>query len=119
MRAILIDPVERKIEEIELKEPNKSLQEFYDIIGTNIVELVHIDKQISLVIDEEGRLKDIKGAFKFFGIDSLIIAGKAVVVGDSGQKFTPLKENLRTFKLIVEWVDPEDVPEPEYNIYTF
>lgn len=119
MRAILIDPVEKTIEEIDLKNPNKSLQEFYDIIGCNLVEMIYLGRNIVMVIDEEGRLKDIKGAFKFLGCDDLIIAGKAVVIGDKNSKFTALQEEKRSFEMIVEWVDPDDVPEPEFKILTF
>lgn len=119
MRAILIDPVEKKIEEIDVKNPNKSLQEFYDIIGCNLVEMVYLDSNIVMVIDEEGRLKNFEGAFKFLGCDDLIIAGKAVVMGDKNYKFTAIQEHLRTFEMIVEWVNVEDVPEPEYKIITF
>lgn len=119
MRAILIDPVEKKIEEIDVKNGNKSLQEFYDIIGCDLVEMIYLDRNIVMVIDEEGRLKDIKGAFKFLGCDDLIIAGKAVVMGDKNHKFTALQELKQSFEMIVEWVDPDDVPEPEYKILTF
>ena len=52
MRAILIDPETKNISEITLKRPNESLQEFYDLIGTNTVEIVKIDKEIDMVIDE-------------------------------------------------------------------
>jgi hypothetical protein len=119
MRAILIDPVEKKIEEIDVKHPNIVLDEFYDIIGTDLVEMVYLDRNIVMVIDEYGRLKDIKGAFKFLGCDDLIIAGKAVVMGNRISKFTALKEDKRSFEMIVEWVDPEDVPEPEFKIMSF
>lgn len=119
MRAILIDPVEKTIEEIDVKNPNKSLQEFYDIIGCNLVEMVYLDRNIVMVIDEEGRLKDIKGAFKFLGCDDLVIAGKAVVIGDKNHKFTALQELKQSFEMIVEWVNAEDVPEPEFKIMSF
>lgn len=116
MRAILIDPIEKKIEEINVERPNQSLNEFYEIIGTDLVELVYISKNIVMVIDEYGKLKDIQGAFKFFGVDDLVIAGKAVVIADSNGKFKPLQENIESFKMIVEWVDPDDVPDPEIKI---
>lgn len=119
MRALLIDPIEKKIEEIQLNHPNESLQEFYDIIGCNLVEIVDIGYNIILVIDEEGRLKQIDGAFKFFGVDDLIIAGKAVVIGDRHGKFIPLGELKENFEKIIEWVDPDDVPEPTMQVISF
>ena len=104
MRAILIDPEAKNISEITLKRPNESLQEFYDLIGTDTVEIVKIDREIDMVIDEDGRLKPIKGAFKFFGIDNLWIAGKAVIIGEYNGAFVPLTENLSSFEMIVEWL---------------
>lgn len=119
MRAILIDPVEKKIEEITLERPNKSLQEFYEIIGTDLVEIVTLDRGIILVCDECGKLKEIKGAFKFWGVDDLVIAGKAVVIGENAHgKFCNLFEGVETFEKIVEWVDPDDVPEPEIRVFS-
>jgi hypothetical protein len=119
MRALLIDPTEKKIEEITLNNPNTSLQEFYDIIGCELVEIVDLGYNIILVIDEEGRLKQFDGAFKFLGCDDLYIAGKAVVIGDRNGKFIPLGELKENFEKIVEWVNPEDVPEPTFNVISF
>ena len=108
MRAILIDPGTKNISEISLKRPNESLQEFYDLIGTNTVEIVKIDKEIDMVIDEEGRLKPIKGAFRFFGITDLWFAGKAVIIGEKKSSFVSLQENLSSFQMIVEWIIPKN-----------
>lgn len=119
MRAVLINPEEKTISEINLNSPNKSLQEFYSIIGTNIVELVFLSQNIVMIIDEMGKCKDIKGAFKFFGVDDLVIAGKAIVMEDVNGKFRALHEDVNTFKKIIEWVKPEDVPEPEIKIISF
>jgi hypothetical protein len=119
MRALLIDPTAKTIEEITLNNPNKSLQEFYDIIGCNLVEIVDLGYNILLVIDEEGRLKNFSGAFKFLGCDDLFIAGKAVVIGDKQGKFISLGELKENFEKIVEWVDPADVPEPTIEVIGF
>ena len=108
MRAILIDPETKNISEITLKRLIESLQEFYDLIGTNTVEIVKIDKEIDMVIDEEGRLKPIKGAFRFFGITDLWFAGKAVIIGEKNSSFVSLQENLSSFQMIVEWIIPKN-----------
>ncbi|MDD4817681.1 MAG: hypothetical protein PHI85_06905 [Victivallaceae bacterium] len=68
MRAIKIDPAAKTITEIELKRPNQSLQEFYDIIGCDLVQLIELDRGIILVCDEEAKLKPITGAFTFYDI---------------------------------------------------
>ena len=40
MRAVKIDPVNRSVTEINLKKnPNNTLQELYEIIGCDLVEL--------------------------------------------------------------------------------
>lgn len=119
MRAILIDPETRTISEIAMKNPNKDFKEFSQIIGCDLVEFVDLDREITMLVDEEGRLKDFQGGFKFFGIDNLIITSKAVVIGYRREKFVKLEENIRTFQLIVEWVNKEDVPEPEFKFYTW
>ena len=68
MRAVKIDPVSRTVTEINLKKnPNNTLQELYEIIGCDLVELVQLDRSIVLVCDEEGKCKDVQGAFTFIG----------------------------------------------------
>ena len=53
MRAIKIDPVAKTITEIELAlNPNETLQELYDLIGCDLVELVQLDRGIIMAIDE-------------------------------------------------------------------
>ena len=62
MRAIKIDPVAKTITEIELtRNPNETLQELYELIGCDLVELIQLDRGIIMVVDEEGKLKEIKG----------------------------------------------------------
>ena len=119
MRAILIDAENRTITEIDVKAPNKSFDEFYKIIGCDLVEFVDLDKEITMVIDECCKLKDFSGGFKFFGIDDIVITGKAIVIGMKNGKFTALKEHIKTFHFIVEWVEKEEVPEPEFKIYSW
>ncbi len=119
MRAIKINPVEKTIEEVEIKNANKSLKNFYELIGCELVELVQLDREIVMVIDECGRLGEIQGAFKFWGNDDLIIAGIAIVIGDKGSKFKALQEHKSTFEKIVEWIEPTDVPPPRMEFIAF
>jgi hypothetical protein len=56
MRVVKIDPVSRTVTEINLKKnPNNTLQELYEIIGCDLVELVQIDRDMVLICDEEGK----------------------------------------------------------------
>ena len=115
MRAIKIDPAAKTITEIELKRPNQSLQEFYDLIGCDLVQLIELDRGIILVCDENGKLKPITGAFTFYGNEELVIAGTAVIVGGNANRFGTLHEGKASFDMLVQWVDPADVPEPKFT----
>ena len=115
MRAIKINPTDRTIEEIDVPNPNKSLQGLYDIIGCDLVQLIELDRGITLVCDEEGKLKPITGAFTFFGNEDLVIAGTAVILGGNANRFGKLHEGIASFEKIVEWVNPADVPEPYFT----
>ena len=116
MRAVKIDPVNRSVTEINLKKnPNNTLQELYEIIGCDLVELVQLDRSIVLVCDEEGRLKEVKGGFTFIG-SGLIIAETAIILGGSGDHFKALPENLASFQMMTEWIEPANVPPPRQTL---
>ena len=110
MRAIKIDPVAKTITEIELAQnPNETLQELYNLIGCDLVELVQLDRGIIMAIDEKGKLKEIKGGFTFLGWET-VIAGTGIVLGGNSSKLKALQENLASFEMMTEWVDASDVP---------
>ena len=119
MRAVKIDPVSRTITEINLKKnPNNTLQELYEIIGCDLVELVELDRGIIMVVDEEGKCKDVQGAFTFIGWGT-VIAGTAIILGGSGDRFKALPENLASFQMMPEWVESADVPPPQASVIAF
>ena len=119
MRAVKIDPASRTVTEIDLKKNlNNTLQELYEIIGRDLVELVHIDRDMVLICDEEGKCKDVQGAFTFIGWGT-IIAGTAIILGGSGDRFKALPENLASFEMMTEWVEPADVPPPQASVIVF
>ena len=116
MRAVKIDPVSRTVTEINLKKnPNNTLQELYEIIECDLVELVQIDRDMVMVVDEEGKCKDVRGAFTFIGWGT-VIAGTAIILGGSGERFKALPENLASFEMMTEWVEPKDVPPPRQTL---
>ena len=116
MRAVKIDPVNRSVTEINLKKnPNSTLQELYSIIGCDLVELIQIDEDMVMVVDEEGKCKDVQGAFTFIGWGT-VIAGTAIILGGSGDRFKALPENLASFEMMTEWVEPQDVPPPKFTV---
>ena len=119
MRAVKIDPVSRTVTEINLaKNPNRTLEELYSIIGCELVELVQIDADMVMVVDEEGKCKGVQGAFTFIGWGT-VIAGTAVILGGDSNKLKALPENLASFQMMTEWVEPADVPPPQHTIIAF
>lgn len=119
MKAIKIDPIEKTITHIDLKmDPNESFKELYEIIGCDMVEFVDIGHDLQLIVDEEGRCKDIKGAFEFIG-GGEPIAGIALVMEDDMGALGSIHMPISYIEKIVQWVDPEDVPEPEILVYEF
>ena len=127
MRAVKIDPVSRMVMEVDLKKnPNRTLDELYEIISCDLVELVQIDRDIVMVVDEsvfaqgyaptrEGKCKDVQGTFTFIGWGT-VIAGIAIILGGSGGRFKALPENLASFQMMTEWVEPKDVPPPRQTL---
>ena len=116
MRAVKIDPVSRTVTDINLtKNPNRTLEELYEIIGCDLVELIQIDADMVMVVDEEGKCKDVQGAFTFIGWGT-VIAGTAIILGGSGDRFKALPENLASFEMMTEWVEPKDVPPPRQTL---
>ena len=119
MRAVKIDPVSRTVTEINLaRNPNRTLDELYSLIGCDLVELVQIDADMVMIVDEEGKCKDVQGAFTFIG-SGMVIAGTALILGGSGDRFKALPENLASFQMMTEWVEPADVPPPQHSIVAF
>ena len=119
MRAVKIDPDNRTVTDIDLKKnPNNTLDELYSIIGCDLVELVKIDADMVMVCDEEGKCKTVRGAFTFIG-SGMIIAGTAIILGGDSNKLKALPENLASFQMMTEWVEPADVPSPQHTIIAF
>ena len=119
MRAVKIDPVSRTVTEIDLKKnPNRTLEELYEILGCNLVELVQIDADMVMVCDEEGKCKTVQGAFTFIG-SGMVITGTAIILGGDSNKFKALPENLASFQMMTEWVESADVPPPQHTIISF
>ena len=116
MRAVKIDPVSRTVTEINLKKnSNRTFEELYSIIGCDLVELVQIDRDMVMVVDEEGKCKDARVAFTFIGWGT-VIAGTAVILGGDSNKLKALPENLASLQMMTEWVEPTDVPPPQHTI---
>ena len=63
-------------------------------------------------------MQDRQGAFTFIG-SGMIIAGTAIILGGDSNKLKALPENLASFQMITEWVEPADMPPPQHTIISF
>jgi hypothetical protein len=48
-----------------------------------------------------------------------VIAGTAIILGGNSNKLKALPENLASFQMMTEWVEPADVPPPQHTIIAF
>jgi len=108
MRAIFIDAVNRKVEEVEIE--NK-LQAFYDKIGCEMIQVLHLGGTTIALVDEEGRLRDWKVGFRFPKSEG--IAGNALIVCDNSDgDFTDAKVPVELFQICTEFLDLTKTPLP-------
>ena len=73
MRAIFINTVDRKVEEIQIE---NELHAFYERIGCDMIQCIDVGESHLLVCDEEGRLRNWKVGFRWPGSEG--IAGNAI-----------------------------------------
>ena len=57
MRAIFIDAVNRKVEEVQVE---NELHAFYEKIGCDMIEIIHLGGEHLMVVDEEGRIRSFR-----------------------------------------------------------
>ena len=79
MRAIFIDAVNRKVEEVQVE---NELHAFYEKIGCDMIEIIHLGGEHLMVVDEEGRLRNWAVGFRL--ADGEGIAGNGLIVCDNG-----------------------------------
>ena len=108
MRAVFINAVDRKVEEIEIE--NK-LEAFYAKIGCEMIEILHIGGRHIAIVDEEGRLRNWKVGFRFPKSEG--IAGNALIVCEkSNGDFADAKAPVELFQICTEFLDLEKTPLP-------
>lgn len=85
MKALLINADERKITKVDAGDPNKSLDGLRALIGCEWVQPVVVGENLTVWVDEEGRLKLPKPGFllKGFGTD---FAGNGVLLGGDADR---------------------------------
>ena len=108
MRAIFIDAVNRKVEEVQVE---NELHAFYEKIGCNMIEIIHIGGEHLMVVDEEGRLRNWEVGFRLPKSEG--IAGNALVVRDNGDgDFTDSNLPVELFEIAVQFLNLKKHPLP-------
>ena len=108
MRAIFINAVDRKVEEVQVE--NK-LEAFYDKIGCEMIQLLGLGRNFALIVDEEGRLRDWKVGFRMGTGEG--IAGNALIVCENRRgDFTDCPLPAGVVAEITEFLDLEKNPLP-------
>ena len=108
MRAVFINAVDRRVEEIEIE--NK-LEAFYARIGCEMIEILHIGGRHIAIVDEEGRLRNWKVGFRFPKSEG--IAGNALIVCEKcNGDFADAKAPVELFQICTEFLDLEKTPLP-------
>ena len=108
MRAIFINAVGRMVEEVEIE--NK-LEAFYDKIGCEMIQVLHLGRTL-LIVDEEGRLRDWKVGFRLGQGEG--IAGNALLVGEDhdAEDFTDCRLPVELIAEMTHFLDLEKTPLP-------
>ena len=107
IKAIKIDPIKQQITEYLWKN-TENFEELYKEIGSGCrtIQVVRFDRENVLLCDEDGRIKQIKGAFIIdtHNIKNLIIAGIAFVVGvGNGDDFGDATVGVETVGHEIAW----------------
>ena len=81
VNGVLIDPTSRSIKLVEVSE-KVSLKECYELLGCNLIQMANpnstfVDWRDTLIVDEEGLLKEGQ---EFFKIGGQAYAGKGLVL---------------------------------------
>ena len=108
MRAIFINAVDQKVEEIQIE---NELHAFYERIGCDMIQCIDVGESNLLVCDEEGRLRNWKVGFRWPKSEG--IAGNALVVRDNGDgDFTDSNLPVELFEIAVKFLNLKKHPLP-------
>ena len=84
VNGVLIDPTSRSVKLVEVSE-KVSLKECYELLGCNLIQMANPNSEFvhwrdTLIVDEEGLLKDGQ---EFFKIGGQAYAGKGLVLAST------------------------------------
>lgn len=119
MKAILINSRNRRVAGIELKtNPNKDLSELRELIGCELVQPLCIGDNLTLWLDEEGKLKENHGGFRLAGID-IDFAGNGILLGGDADRVKACKANPDVVAVGVEWLAAGAIQPPQMPKFVF
>ena len=112
MKAILINATERKVVAADVKpDPNKSLGGLRTLIGCEWVHPVIVSENLTLWLDEEGRLKQPTAGFLLSGVPC-VFAGNGVLLGGDADRVKPCRVLAEIVAMGVTWLAPGEVTPP-------
>jgi len=112
MKAVLINANERRVTAIELKvNPNKDLAELRELIGCELVQPLCIGENLTLWLDEEGKLKEAPAGFRLSGID-IDFAGNGILLGGDADRVKTCKASPDVVAIGVSWLASGAVEQP-------
>ena len=119
MKAVLINPAGRLVAGIELKtNPNRSLAELRELIGCELVQPLCIGENLTLWLDEEGKLKENPVGFRLAGID-IDFAGIGILLGGDADRVKACKASPDVVAIGVEWLAAGSIQPPRMPRFVF
>lgn len=119
MKAVLINATARRVTAVQLKKnPNRDLSELRELIGCEMVQPLVIDVDLTIWLDEEGRLKQGQPGFRLAGVD-IAFAGNGILLGGDAGRVKACKANPEVVGLGVEWIAPEAMEPPRMPKFEF
>ncbi len=89
IKALVKDPGK----EPEIVEVENSLEGLQELVGGFIEVVTKIPGQLVMLVDEEGKMKSLPVNFMDYQLDDFIV-GRAVFLGEDGEEFTDVPEDL-------------------------
>jgi hypothetical protein len=105
MRAVLIDPFAKTIEEVDY---SGELDDVYRLTWTDIVETVQVDREHHMYVDEEGMMQKDQRFFRVAGYPQPLAGRGLIVRSDREGNDVPARPGMvSAMKAIVSWVRPD------------
>lgn len=116
MRAILIDPFTRSIDEVDI---DPSLDNLYTTLNVELITVVRWDKENALIIDDEGLLKP-RETMEYFWVrgSGQPFAGKGLLLGDDYGENRATTLDLETVRKMVRFLDKEYISPDDFTGWT-